>query len=77
MNAWSMAAKTGNSANVLQHAGITGICIRHRAIVVHLEHDRGYVNAPAMARNRQIWNTTRSSRLTWTEHGILQPTQSS
>jgi GT2 family glycosyltransferase len=61
----------------LQHAGIKGICIRHRAVVVHLEHDRGYVNAPALARNRQIWNATRSSRLTWTEHGILQPSQSS
>ena len=56
----------------LLHRGLRPKRIRHRAIVVHLDHARGYVNAAAVAANRAIWNETLRSRTTWTEHGLVQ-----
>jgi glycosyltransferase involved in cell wall biosynthesis len=38
----------------LENAGIRGVQIRHRAIVVHLDHPRGYRNEEAMRVNRAI-----------------------
>jgi GT2 family glycosyltransferase len=54
----------------LIHLGVRPVQIRHRAICVHLDHDRGYVRPEAVARNRQIWNQTRRSGATWTAFGI-------
>jgi len=38
----------------LENAGVRGKQLRHRALVVHLDHPRGYRNVEAMARNRAI-----------------------
>ncbi len=38
----------------LENAGVRGAQIRHRALVVHLDHPRGYRRAEALARNRAI-----------------------
>ncbi len=54
----------------LIHLGVRPVQVRHRAICVHLDHDRGYVRPEAVARNRQIWNQTRRSGATWTAFGI-------
>jgi len=54
----------------LIHLGVRPRQIRHRAVCVHLDHDRGYVRQEAIARNQQIWNETRRSGATWTAYGI-------
>ena len=54
----------------LVHLGVRVVQIRHRAVCVHLDHDRGYVRQDALARNRAIWNETRRTRATWTAFGI-------
>jgi hypothetical protein len=38
----------------LENAGVRGKQLRHRALVVHLDHGRGYKRPEAMARNRAI-----------------------
>lgn len=54
----------------LAHSGVRPLGIRHRAVCVHLDHDREYVDVLEMARNQQIWRQTRLERRTWTAHGI-------
>lgn len=54
----------------LAHLGVRGLRIRHRAIVVHLDHPRGYATAESIARNRAIRVQTRRSRSTWSVHGL-------
>jgi glycosyltransferase involved in cell wall biosynthesis len=54
----------------LVHLGVRPRQIRHQAICVHLDHDRGYVRADAVARNKHIWDETRRTRATWTAYGI-------
>jgi glycosyltransferase involved in cell wall biosynthesis len=57
----------------LIHLGLRPRQIRHRAVVLHLEHQRDYVTAEAWARNRVIWRETRRRRATWTDFGIVRP----
>jgi hypothetical protein len=52
--------------------GIFGIQIRHRAIVVHLEHERVYKTKDSIDRNLNIRNKTRLQKARWTPHGIVQ-----
>lgn len=54
----------------LEHAGIRGTQVRHRAIVVHLDHGRGYKRPEAMARNRAIRDEVAARRLARTAHGL-------
>lgn len=54
----------------LHNRGIRGKRIRHRAIVVHLDHARGYATAESIERNREIRAETRRMRRTWTEYGL-------
>lgn len=54
----------------LANAGIRGKRIRHRAVVVHLDHPRGYATAESIAFNRALRAETRRSGRAWTEHGI-------
>ncbi|MDZ4674667.1 MAG: glycosyltransferase [Gemmatimonadota bacterium] len=42
----------------LHNAGIRGVQARHRAIVVHLDHPRGYRHDETVRRNREIWTET-------------------
>jgi len=44
--------------------------VRYQAIVVHLDHDRGYVEPGMIERNRAIRAETRRDRATWTAHGL-------
>ncbi len=55
----------------LVHLGVRPVQIRHRAVCVHLDHERGYVRQDALARNHQIWAETRRTRSIWTASGIL------
>jgi glycosyltransferase involved in cell wall biosynthesis len=56
----------------LENAGVRGKRIRYRAIVVHLEHTRGYATQESIQFNRQLRAETRESHRTWTEYGIAK-----
>lgn len=48
----------------LQNAGIRGKQIRHRAVVVHLDHPRGYRDLAVLKANRQIRDEVAATRRT-------------
>lgn len=54
----------------LENLGVRGVQVRHRAVCLHLEHARGYVDRAALARNRAVRRETRRARATWTPFGI-------
>jgi glycosyltransferase involved in cell wall biosynthesis len=54
----------------LQNAGVVGLQVRHRAVCVHLDHDRDYVSPEGIARNQAIRQCTQQSGRAWTQHGI-------
>lgn len=54
----------------LENAGITGLRIRHRAVVLHLDHARGYVREEVLAANAAIRAETRRLGRVATEHGL-------
>ena len=56
----------------LMHAGIRPRQIRHRAICVHLWHDRDYVHAEGLRYNREIRKSTAVRRSRFTDHGIVK-----
>lgn len=56
----------------LFNAGIKAKQIRYSAIVVHLDHNRPYVNEEALAKNKEIRKITQQNRITKTEYGIVQ-----
>lgn len=54
----------------LENAGVRGVQLRHRALVVHLDHPRGYRHAEAMARNRAIRDEVAAKHITRTPAGL-------
>jgi hypothetical protein len=54
----------------LVNAGIRPKQIRHRAVCVHLDHGRSYLDSEKLKRNQAIRREVRTRRLTWTESGI-------
>jgi glycosyltransferase involved in cell wall biosynthesis len=54
----------------LHHAGVRGRQVRHRAVVVHLDHGRGYSRPDVVARNRAIRDEVAARRLARTEFGL-------
>jgi glycosyltransferase involved in cell wall biosynthesis len=54
----------------LAHAGITPRLIRYSALMLHLDHPRGYKDAAIRAANEAIIAETRATRRTRTDHGI-------
>lgn len=54
----------------LENAGVRGKQIRHRALVVHLDHPRGYRRTEAMARNRAIRDEVAAKRITRAPVGL-------
>ena len=50
----------------------SGKRIRYRAIVLHLDHPRGYDRPESIARNRAIRAETKRNRAAWTEHGLAK-----
>ena len=54
----------------LENLGVRGLQVRHRAVCLHLEHARGYVDREVLARNQAIRRETRRARATWTPFGI-------
>jgi glycosyltransferase involved in cell wall biosynthesis len=54
----------------LENAGVRGTQVRHRAIVVHLDHGRGYKRPEAIAKNRAIRDEVAARKLTRTPAGL-------
>jgi len=54
----------------LVNSGVTGMQIRYSAIVVHLDHKRGYATKESIAKNRAIRRQTRRSGVVRTEFGL-------
>lgn len=55
----------------MMNAGVRGRQIRHRAICLHLDHPRNYIDPVATAKNQEIRWTTRTRQLAWTDHGLI------
>jgi glycosyltransferase involved in cell wall biosynthesis len=56
----------------LVNMGVRPIQVRHRAVCLHLDHDRPYANPAGFAANLAIRADTRRARSVWTPHGIEQ-----
>ena len=56
----------------LINSGVKARQVRHRAIVLHLHHEKPYKNVEARAENDRIRAETRATRAVWTELGLDQ-----
>ena len=54
----------------LKNYGIKSKQIRYNAIVIHLDHKRGYANEESWKINNSIRKTTRKTKKTYTKYGI-------
>ena len=61
----------------LMNNGIKGLQIRYSAICIHLDHSRGYKNEKDLADNKEIRDTTKKEKRTWTDFGIAKHHSSS
>ncbi|MEM7672465.1 MAG: glycosyltransferase family 2 protein [Verrucomicrobiota bacterium] len=55
----------------LVHSGIKPRRIRYRALVLHLDHKRGYADPSSIAKNLQIRQNTLKLRIRRTDYGIV------
>lgn len=54
----------------LVNRGVKSLQIRHRAVCVHLDHDRPYRTQESLSASRAIRQETRRTRRVWTPWGI-------
>jgi glycosyltransferase involved in cell wall biosynthesis len=54
----------------LENYGIKGKQIRHKAIVLHLDHARGYKTPESLAANLAIRKEVKDKKIKWTPYGI-------
>lgn len=54
----------------LENYGVIGKQIRHKAIVLHLDHARGYKTPESLAANLAIRKEVRRNKIKWTPFGI-------
>jgi hypothetical protein len=54
----------------LANFGVTGLQIRYQAIVLHLDHKRGYKTPETMEKNRAIRDEVIASGSVWCPNGI-------
>jgi len=54
----------------LENYGVKGKQIRHKAIVLHLDHARGYKTPESLAANLAIRKEVREKKIKWTPFGI-------
>jgi glycosyltransferase involved in cell wall biosynthesis len=59
----------------LANRGITGVQIRYQAIVLHLDHKRGYKTPETMKKNQAIRDEVIASRSVWCPNGIYKRPQ--
>jgi hypothetical protein len=56
----------------LENYGVKGKQIRHKAIVLHLDHPRGYKTPESLAANLAIRKEVKDKKIVWTPFGIKQ-----
>ncbi len=56
----------------LENYGLKPKQIRHKAIVLHLDHARGYKTKESLDRNLAIRKEVKEENKKWTEHGIVK-----
>lgn len=56
----------------LANRGIQGLQVRHRAVCLHLHHERPYRTGESLAYNRAIREETRRKGRTWTPWGLVR-----
>jgi glycosyltransferase involved in cell wall biosynthesis len=61
----------------LANRGIEGVQIRNQAVVLHLDHKRGYKTPETMKKNRAIRDAVVASGSTWCANGIRKTPQPS
>ncbi len=54
----------------LTNYGVIGKQIRHKAIVVHLDHPRGYKTKESLQKNLDIRKEVKQQNISWTPYGI-------
>lgn len=54
----------------LENYGVKGKQIRHKAIVLHLDHARGYKTPESLAANLAIRKEVKDKKIVWTNFGI-------
>jgi glycosyltransferase involved in cell wall biosynthesis len=54
----------------LENNGVMGKQIRHKAIVLHLDHARGYKTPESLAANLAIRKEVKDKKIVWTPYGI-------
>jgi len=59
----------------LANRGITGLQVRYQAIVLHLDHKRGYKTPETMRKNRAIRDEVIATRSVWCPNGIQKRPQ--
>jgi glycosyltransferase involved in cell wall biosynthesis len=59
----------------LENNGIKGKQIRHKAIVLHLDHPRGYKTPESLAANLAIRKEVKDKKIVWTPFGIIKDKQ--
>ena len=59
----------------MMNKGLKSIQIRYSAVVIHLDHARGYVNQEALDKNKAIREETKANKSTWTSFGIRKQDQ--
>jgi len=59
----------------LENFGVKGKQIRHQAIVVHLDHARGYKTKDSIDKNLAIRKEVRQKKIVWTPYGIVEGNQ--
>lgn len=59
----------------LLNIGLKAKQLRHRAVLIHLDHARGYVNQEALDKNMVIRKETVLKKSVWTADGILKQEQ--
>lgn len=59
----------------LANRGITGVQIRHQALVLHLDHKRGYKTPETMKKNQAIREKVILSKSVWCPNGIEKRSQ--
>lgn len=57
----------------LENYGVKGKQIRHKAVVLHLDHARGYKTPESLAANLAIRKEVKAKRIAWTNFGIKKP----
>ena len=56
----------------LENYGVKGKQIRYQAIVLHLDHSRGYKTPESLAANLAIRKEVKDNKIVWTPFGIIK-----